>query len=158
MTKQSDRPVDYAIVSRNQKPMYRTAIAVLKSKTEAEDAVQDAFVKYFEKRPAFSSPEHEKAWFLRVTINICKSRFRSFWWQKTDPLLESHPAQDESQETVLEAVMQLTPKYRTAIHLYYYEGYNTKEIAELTSQTEPAVRQQLSRARGLLKTLLQEDV
>jgi RNA polymerase sigma-70 factor (ECF subfamily) len=54
----------------------------------------------------------------------------------------------------METVMSLPPKYRSVIHLYYYEGYSTREIAEMTAQKDSAVREQLTRARRMLKKFL----
>jgi len=127
------------------------------SREEAEDAVQDAFLKLFEKNPAFESPEHETAWLIRVTVNLCKSRLRSHWWKKTVPLLESYPAQTDEQHNLVETVLSLPTKYRAVIHLFYYEGYGAKEIAGITGQNESAVRQQLTRARRMLGDLLKGD-
>jgi RNA polymerase sigma-70 factor (ECF subfamily) len=154
---QSGQPMDEEIVKRNENKLYRTAIAILGSKTDAEDMVQDAFVKLFEKKPDFESPEHETAWLIRVTVNLCKNRLRSHWWQKTVPLLESYPAQTDEHQNIMETVLVLPAKYRIVIHLFYYEGYSTREIAELTKQKESTVREQLTRARRMLKDILKGD-
>ncbi|MCL1867125.1 MAG: sigma-70 family RNA polymerase sigma factor [Oscillospiraceae bacterium] len=139
------------IVTRNIDKMYRTAIAVTHSKTDAEDAVQDAFVKLFEKTPTFESPQHETSWLIRVTVNMCKNRLKSKWKKNFTPLLDIYPAANDSQGELVELVSALPTKYRTVIHLYYYEGYSTKEIAEITKQKESTVREQMTRARRLLK-------
>ena len=144
-------------VKRYGDKLYRTALAVMKNRADAEDVTQDAFVKRLEKAPVFESDTHELAWLMRVTVNLCKSRLRSTWWRKTEPLLESYPAQNREQESVIEQVLALPMRYRTAIHLHYYEGYSCAEIAEITAQKEAAVRQQLSRGRGMLKELLTEE-
>lgn len=150
--------MDYGIVERNGDRLFRAAIAVLKSRAEAEDIVQDVFVKYFEKKPQFESGEHETAWLLRVTINMCRSRLRSGWWRLTEPLTEDYPVQDERQGEVVEAVLGLPAKYRVVIHLHYYEGYSTREIAEITGRKESTVRQQLTRARRLLGEVLEGEL
>ena len=87
--------------------LYRTAIAIIGNKDDAEEIVQDVFVKVIEKCPIFQSPEHEIAWLIRVTVNLCKSRLRSSWWKKTVPLLESYPAQTEDQKYLMEAILSL---------------------------------------------------
>ena len=135
----------------------RTAIAVLGNRAEAEDVVQDTFVRLCEHAPHFESLAHETAWLIRVAVNLCKSRLRSFWWRKSVPLLDIYPAQTDSQHELMKTVLGLPAKYRTAVHLFYYEGYSTKEIAEITAQTEAAVRQQLSRARRMLKEFLEGE-
>ncbi len=157
--KQSSRPVDWMeeTVERNEHKLFRTALAMMGNKADAEDVVQDVFIKLFEKRPHFETPEHEAAWLIRVTVNLCKNRLRSHWFQKTVPLLDSYPAQTAGQESIMQTVLSLPSKYRVVIHLFYYEGYRTKEIAEITKQKESTVREQLTRARRMLKTFLDEE-
>lgn len=84
--------------------------------------------------PVFESPEHEIAWLIRVTVNLCKSRLRSNWWKKTVPLLESYPAKSAEQGYLMETILSLPAKYRIVIHLFYYDGYLTKEITEIIEQ------------------------
>lgn len=143
-------------VSTYEHTLYRAALAILGDAQEAEDAVQDAFLKYLEKAPSFESGAHEKAWLLRVTANGCKSRLRSPWRRRSAPLLESYPARSAEEEGTLDAVMALPFKERLAVHLFYYEGYHTAEIAAMTGEAEGTVRSRLSRARSRLRGLLSE--
>ncbi len=145
------------IVKRNEDRMFRAALAILGSKTDAEDILQDVFVKLFEKKPLLESTEHEKAWLLRVTVNLCKSRLRSPWRKKVVPLLDTFPTQTDEQQNIVQTVLSLPAKYRIVIHLFYYEGYKTKEIAEITKQKESTVREQLTRARRMLKKFLEGE-
>ena len=146
------------IVKRNGNQLFRAAIAITGNKAEAEDIVQEVFVKLIEKQPRFESAEHETAWLIRVTVNLCKNRIRSHWWKRTQPLLNSYPAQDNEEAGVIQTVLSLPVKYRTVIYLFYYEGYSAKEIADITEQRESAVRQQLTRARRMLKNFLEGEV
>ena len=146
-----------ALVTEYEKQIYRAAIAILGNASEAQDVVQDVFIKLYEFKGEFNSKEHQKAWLLRVTINLCKNKLRSCWWRKSAPLLDTIPAKDQEQHDVLEQVMSLPAKYRTVIHLYYYEGYSTKEIAHLTDQKESTVRSLMARARTQLKDKLSKD-
>ena len=159
MHNQSFRPEDSIeiLVSTYENKLYRTAIALMKNKADAEEVVQESFIKLFAAQQAFHSLEHEEAWLMRVTINLCKSRLHSSWWKKTVPLLDTYPAQSAQQSTLVEAVMALPSKYRMVIHLFYYEGYSTKEIAVISGQKESTVRSMLTRARQKLKDILQED-
>jgi len=145
------------VVIKNETKMFRTALAVVGNNADAEDIVQDVFIKLLHQRPTFESSDHETAWLIRVTINTCKNHLRSYWWRKTVPLLESHPAQTEEQQNTMQAVLALPTKYRIVIHLFYFEGYSTKEIAKITEQNESAVRQQLTRARRALKDFLEGE-
>ena len=145
------------LVTEYENMLYRTALSILGNIAEAQDIVQDVFIKLYEHTGMFVSKEHEKAWLLRVTINLCKNKLRSCWWRKSAPLLETIPAKDEEQHELLEYVLSLPAKYRTVIHLYYYEGYSTKEIADITDQKETTVRSLMSRARTQLKEKLDMD-
>lgn len=141
-------------VRKYENTLYRSALVILGDAHEAQDAVQDAFVKYLEKTPEFESPEHEKAWLIRVTVNGCKSRLRSPWHRRRTALSEGLPAPAPEERTVLEAVLALPPRDRAAVHLYYYEGYSTPEISAMTGQSEGTVRSRLARARQKLRNLL----
>lgn len=154
----SCRPEDFdAFVTRNENRLFRAALSVTGNVTDAEDILQEAFLRAYEKAPEFTSEEHEKAWLMKVTVNLCKSRLRSPWHRRRVELTESYPASGPEQHELLEQVMALPPKYRTVIHLYYYEGYSTKDISELTGQKESTVRSRLARARQKLKSVLEEE-
>ena len=144
-------------IRKHESRLYRTAVAIMGNRADAEDIVQDAFIKVLEKRPDFESPEHEIAWLIRVTVNLCRSRLRSKWWKTTVPLLDSYPARSESEQQLMETILSLPAKYRIVLHLFYYEGYSTREIAELADQKESTVRSLLTRARQKLGALLKEE-
>lgn len=143
------------IVLQYENTLYRAALAILADAGEAEDAVQDTFLKYIEKAPAFDGPDHEKAWLIRVTVNGCKSRLRSPWRRRSAPLLDTYPAADGAERETMEELLALPQKDRAAVHLFYYEGYQTGEIARMTGEPEGTVRSRLSRARGKLKKMLE---
>ncbi len=136
--------------------MLRVAFAILKNKHDAEDAVQEAFLKYILKDPVFKDDEHEKAWFLRVTINVSKNMLRSSQ-RKNVPLDENIVFEDEMSSEVLNCVLMLPEHYRTIIHLYYYEGYSIKEIASILHLPSATVGTRLSRARKKLKNIMEGD-
>jgi RNA polymerase sigma-70 factor (ECF subfamily) len=143
------------LIKRNIDKMFRVALAITHSKQDAEDAVHDAFVKLFEKRPRLTSHTHETAWLIRVTVNLCKNLLKHR--TKTTELLDIYPAQNDSQLELIEIIKTLPEKYRAVIHLFYYEGYSTREIAKITKQKDSTVREQLTRARRLLKKYLEEE-
>ena len=119
MTSQSNRPVDWleCIMQRNKDKVYRTALAIMCNVSDADDIFQDVFVKLLEKQPLFESFEHETAWLIRVTANLCKSRLRSFERKNVQPLLDSHPAQSKVQHELMELVSSLPLKYKL-VRLY----------------------------------------
>ena len=142
------------LVNTYETTLYRAALAILGDAHEAEDAVQDAFLRCLEKAPDFESPAHARAWLLRVTVNGCKSRLRAPWRRRTAPLLDAYPAAAPEEGMLLEAMQALPARDRAVLHLYYYEGYQTAEIAALTGLREGSVRSRLTRARARLRQVL----
>jgi RNA polymerase sigma-70 factor (ECF subfamily) len=145
------------LVTRYEHTLFRAALAILGDAPEAEDAVQDTFLRYLEKRPVFRDKEHEKAWLLKVTANGCKSRLREKKRHPTLELLDIYPAKDQNSRELLEAVLALPANQRAVIHLYYYEGYSTDEIAGILGQRPGTVRSHLSRARAALRAQLEGE-
>lgn len=147
-----------SLIQIHQNTLYRAALAILGDAHEAEDAVQDAFLRCLEKGPEFESPAHERAWLLRVTVNGCKSRLRSPWRRRTAPLLDTYPAAGPEEQSLMEAIGALPARDRAVLHLYYYEGYQTAEIAGMTGWREGTVRSRLTRARAKLGALLKGEM
>lgn len=142
------------------KTVYRLALSCVKNEAEAEDICQTAFCKLLDYHGEFAAAENCKAWLFRVTINLLKNLLRSKRFSRTAELDENIPARHgfSGEETALwETVSKLPPKYRAAIHLYYYEGYSVKEIADMTGDSVSAVTTRLARARDKLKKLLLKE-
>lgn len=132
------RPEDFEeFVTEHENRLYRTALAITGNVSDAEDVVQEVFLRVYEKSVEFESEEHARSWLIRVTVNLCNSRLRSPWRRRTEPLLDTYPASEPEQHELIEQTMKLPPKYRTVIHLFYYEGYSIKEISRLTGQRNP---------------------
>lgn len=145
------------IVEENTPSMYRTAYSLLLNQADAEDAVQEAFVKFFEKKPRLNDEEHTKAWLLRVTINLSKNMLKAASRQEL-PVTEDIPTEKEETDELLRCVMMLPERYRSVIHLYYYEGYSIKETAAILKLPSATVGTWLARARNLLRKTLEGDV
>ena len=143
------------LVNEHEHTLFRAALAILGNVQEAEDAVQDAFLRCLEKAPDFESPAHARAWLLRVTVNGCKSRLR-LAWRRVGPLPETLPAPGPEEREELEELFSLPPEDRAVIHLHYYEGFSTGEIAQMLGQRPGTVRSRLFRARERLRKLLTE--
>jgi RNA polymerase sigma-70 factor (ECF subfamily) len=145
---------DDAIVGKYSEMIYKLALSRTKNAEDAADVFQEVFYRYFKKRPAFSGEEHEKAWFIRVTINCSKTMLGSLWNKRKAPMGET-PAQSRAEgNDVYDEVMRLPMIYRTIIYLFYYEGYKIEEIAELLRVKENTVKSRLFRARKILKERL----
>ena len=137
--------------------LLRLCTLYLGDRSQAEDAVQDAFLRCLEKAPDFESPAHARAWLLRVTVNGCKSRLRAPWRRRTAPLLDAYPAAAPEEGTLLEAMQALPARDRPVLHLYSYEGYQPAQIAALTGLREGSVRSRLTRARARLRQVLKGE-
>lgn len=151
---------DYArIVKTHMDTIYRIAVSYTKTPSDADDIVQQTFLKLLTRNVAFTDEEHEKRWLIRVCINECNSFFSSFWRKNMTPIdsLEDRPAFSSEKDTELyEAIKRLPAKCRIVVYLFYYEGYPTKEIADILHIKEATVRTRLVRARNLLKEQLKE--
>jgi len=139
--------------------VYRLAYSMVKNRSDADDIYQEVFLSYIKSDKTFQSEEHRKAWLLRVTINCCKKLFRSAWRNKVIPFDDSQRDGKyyDKHDEMSDILNTLPMKYKTVIHLYYYEDMSVESIAKLTQQKEGTVRTQLSRARQLLKERLEED-
>lgn len=132
--------------------LYRICLVMLKSSADAEDAVQDTFMKLFTKAPEFSSDEHEKAWLIRVATNKCRDMLR--FRLRTAPLdeeLVNSIAADEEGSRLIGILTELPEKIRLVLTLHYIEGYKVDEIAEMTGRTPSAIKMRLSKGRKLLE-------
>lgn len=135
----------------------RLAYSYLHSMEDAEDILQDTLIQYLTAKPALQSPEHEKAWLLRVAANLSKNRIAYNRVRQTDELNdELIGEQREDLSFVWEAVKQLPENQRAVIHLFYHEGYPTAQIASILGRREATVRSDLKRGREHLKTILKE--
>ena len=135
--------------------VYRLALSQTKDAQRADDVLQEVFLRYIRTDKPFESEEHIKAWLIRVTINCAKSSFTNSWYKKTVPLTEDIAFEIPEQEELYNIVAKLPKKYRTVIHLFYYEDLSVKEIAEITKSKESTVKSQLHRGREMLKSMLE---
>ena len=136
----------------------RLAYSYLRNMADAEDIVQDTLIQYLRKPLVFSDETHEVAWLMRVAANLSKNRIRYNSYRTTDELNEELAAEErEDLSFVWEAVNSLPVPYREIVHLYYYEGYSTMQIASILSKKEATVRSCLARGRARLKSILQKE-
>ena len=137
--------------------LLRVSYTYLKNLSDAEDITQEVFVKLLEKQQTFESNEHEKAWLIRVAINLSKDKLKSSWFKKTTVLNQDFIGITKEDNEIIETVLTLPLKYRSIILLFYYEDYSISQISKIVNLKESTVGSQLSRARKLLKTKLKED-
>lgn len=139
--------------------VYRVALNGCKNPYDAEDVVQNTFMKLLHHTEDFENDEHIRKWLIRVAINECNSMWRSFWKKNVSSIDElqielsfSTPEKSE----LFYAVQNLPQKYREVVHLYYYEQYSVKEISDILGISETAIQTRLMRARNKLKQQLKE--
>ena len=141
--------------------VFSAAFSICRNREDADDVVQDTFLKYHIKNLQYMDETHLKAWLLRVAINRAKDITAAFWrrnrvsWEAYMEELEFTQPEDRS---LFRAVMALPEKYRLVLHLYYYEECSIREIASLLHTGEGTIKSRLSRGRTLLKTMLTEDL
>lgn len=141
------------IYERYVNDIYRLCFSFLKNQMDAEDAVQETFIKFYHCEKDFRTEEHMKAWLIVTASNYCKDVLKH-WWRKRKNLDYDAEATTENTEIIdemLELVMALPDKYKTAVYMYYYEGYDSKQIAKLLHKPDSTIRTYLQKARMLLK-------
>ena len=139
--------------------LFAAAFQVCGNAADAEDAAQEALLRYHISEKQFESEQHIRAWLLRVAINCAKNVSRSFFRRNTVPLedyMDSLEFDSGESREIFREVMNLPETYRLVIHLYYYEDYSVAEIGRILALTESNVKVRLSRGRQLLKKALQE--
>lgn len=139
--------------------LFAAAFQVCGNAADAEDAAQEALLRYHISEKQFESEQHIRAWLLRVAINCAKNVSRSFFRRNMVPLedyMDSLEFDSGESREIFREVMNLPETYRLVIHLYYYEDYSVAEIGRILGLTESNVKVRLSRGRQLLKKALQE--
>ncbi|MCD8075137.1 MAG: RNA polymerase sigma factor [Lachnospiraceae bacterium] len=134
--------------------VYRTALSCTKNKQDAEDVMQNTFIKLLQTDTCFSDDDHMRRWLIHVAVNECKSLWRSYWHKNVSSLEDYEPTSTDGNsvhQDVFDAVMRLPQKYSLVVHLYYYEGYSAREISEILKISQNNVQIRLMRARTRLK-------
>ena len=160
MRNTSEWPTDdiEIIIRKYGDMLYRLSLIMLKNESDAEDVVQETIIKYYQKAPAFTDSEHEKAWLIKVATNKCRDmlRFRGRYIQIEENFLEK--IADETTDCgIIEALTVLPEKYRLVLTLYYIEGYRIDDIAKIISRTSSAVKMRLQKGRKLLKEIYEKE-
>lgn len=145
------------VILRNSDMVYKLAFSQMKNKDDADDVYQDVFYRYIRKQQKFESTEHEKAWFIRVTLNCSKTVMKSFWKDRICDVEEVEDFSHNDKEDLEYALRQLPKKYSAVIHLFYYEDLSVEKISEILRLSQPNVRMYLTRARRMLKEILERS-
>lgn len=141
--------------------LVRVAFSYMKNEADAQDAVQETYVRLLERAPDFENGEHRRAWLLRTVINICKDMLKSAWAKHTVGLdnvgeqIFSLPPYGIRDDTFY-VVMEMEQRYRVVLYLFYYEGYSIAEIASMLEQPQSTVKTHLKRGREELRKQLEK--
>ncbi len=146
------------LVNKYSSLIFRISYCILSNSEDAEDAVQETFLRYLTKAPEFNSEEHRKAWLIRVSANISKNMLMFRLRRESISLydVQNIGISEEDYET-FELIMSLPAKHKIVMTLYYVEGYRSKEIAEIIGISEDAVRKRLQKGRELLKKEIEKE-
>lgn len=139
---------------------YRLCMLYLKNESDAKDALQDLFLKLWEKKPKLKNKEHEKAWIIRAAKHRSLDILKSSWHKKRniyEPDRQQVAGETEKEDGILDQIQKLPQKYREVLYLYYYEEYSVKEISNLTARKESTIQSRLAAARQKLKSMLEES-
>lgn len=142
--------------------IYRISLLYLRSAEDAEDMVQDVFLKLLDKKSDFNGDEHRKSWLIKVTKNACKDINKSFWKSRRVNIESLPELTNEKKDSdlyyVLESLLLLPDKYKIVLYLFYYEDYCIKDISKILNRKESTIQTQLSRGRKLLKKKLGREL
>ncbi len=145
------------IISTYAGMVYRLAFARTGNRYDADEVFQEVFLRYVKKQPVFADGEHCKAWLIRVTINCAKKLGNSSWRRKTVPLAEETAGMEQEDINLYHELHRLPPHYREVIHLFYYEDMSIDTISRVLKRKHATIRTQLTRARAMLKNIIEED-
>ena len=147
------------VMGRYKNSIYAAAFSICADAGDAEDVVQETFIAYYMTHKNFECEEHIRAWLMKVAVNKAKNTVTSFWHRNKTPIedyMETLTFETEESRDLFEEVMKLPEKYRVVLHLFYYEDYSVREIAEIIKASESNVKVRLSRGRAILKEKLKE--
>lgn len=140
-------------IERYSDTVRRLCMIYLKNHADTEDIFQTVFLKYVLSSVSFESDEHEKAWFIRVTVNACKDLLKSFFRSRTvslEEIMDQPAALPEDNREILEAVLSLPLKYKEVVYLHYYEEYTAPEISRILNKNVNTIYTLLTRSRQML--------
>lgn len=138
--------------------VYSVIFNYVRNVDDAIDLQQEVFIKLLSSDVEFENDEHIKAWLIRVAANMCKNHLRSRSHLSDGPLPEDIPCDPGTEDgELLRMVMELPEKYRIPLHLFYYEDYSIKQIAEVLEAPEATIKIRLKRGRDKLKKVLRKE-
>lgn len=148
------------VIEQYSDTVRRLCMIHLKNHADTEDIFQTVFLKYVLSSVSFENEEHEKAWFIRVTINACKDLLKSFFRThivSLDEILDQPALLPPDNREVIEAVLSLPSKYRDVVYLHYYEEYSVPQISRILNKNVNTIYTLLTRSKEMLRKKLGGD-
>lgn len=144
------------VYERYADDIYRLCFSFMKNHMDAEDAVQETFLKFCYSDKKFESEKHQKAWLIVTASNYCKDMLKQHWHKRRsiEQIPETAGVEEPLVDEMMELILKLPDKYKLAVYLYYYEEYDSSEIAKMLKKPPSTVRTYLQKARKLLKEKL----
>lgn len=144
------------IYNRQVDTVYRLCFSFMKNHADAEDLTQETFLRLLSSGKTFENDKHEKAWLIVTASNLCKDALKKWWrrWENIEDYQDIASQEQDPDYALYGAILQLKPDYKTAVYMFYYEGYTTAEIAKYLRCPESTVRSRLKRARDQLHSML----
>ena len=131
--------------------IYRLCFSFMKNHMDAEDIVHETFLKYYHLDRTFDSEQHKKAWLIVTASNACKDMLKH-WWNRRNRLEDFTEIAEDSHSEIdgmMSLILELPYQYKMVVYLYYYEGYNSREIADLLHKSESTIRTRLQKAKKI---------
>lgn len=148
------------IYDRQAERVYRICLIYMKNESDAQDGMQEVFLRLLENPVTFKDEEHEKAWCIRTAKNYCLDQLKNFWRKKRVPMenwKETVESKTPQENVLLEMVMKLPVKYRDVLYLYYYEDYSIREISGMLERKESTIQSQLAAGRKKLRKWIEKE-
>lgn len=144
------------IYNRQVDTVYRLCFSFMKNHADAEDLTQETFLRLLSSGKTFENEKHEKAWLIVTASNLCKDALKKWWrrWENIEDYQDLASQEQSPDYALYGAILKLKPDYKTAVYMFYYEGYTTAEIAKYLRCPESTVRSRLKRARDQLHSML----
>ena len=149
------------LVEEYQTAVLRICYLYLCDRSQAEDAVQETFLKVYKGLDSFRGESSEKTWIMKIAMNTCWSMNHSGWARffnrrvTPEMLPEAAVPFEEKDDELTRAVIRLPIRLREVILLYYYQGLKVNEIAEALGVSQPSVSGRLKRGQEKLKDILE---
>lgn len=162
----SDRKMQQQLYQQFAPKMYGICLRYAGNVQEAEDILQEGFIKIFNKISSYRGEGSFEGWIRRIFVNTAIEHFRKKTYLQPITEIEENTIEGNylsvldslAEKDIIQLVQQLSPGYRTVFNMYVVEGYTHKQIAEALDISEGTSKSQLSRAKSILQDLVKSFI